>query len=147
MLQSDAHNSLGTMEVLLGRTNEAALAVAREIGNRQLEGNIRCNLGLLHQVQGRYAEALEQLDEALAVARDLGHARLEGIALCNLGMVYDNLARFDEARDHFAAALAVARELGDRRLVLSRTRDTGNIRVSPGRRVSIASACAYENPS
>jgi len=88
--------------------------VAQEIGNRQLEGNIRCNLGQLYQVQGNFAEAFEQLEAALPVSRDLGHARLECIVLCNLGMVYDGLARFDEARDHFEAALVIARESGDR---------------------------------
>ena len=89
--------------------------MAREVGNRRLEGNTLCNLGLLHQVQGRFTDALDQLEAALDVARDLGHARLECVVLCNLGMVYDSLARFDEARDHFEAALVVARDLGDRR--------------------------------
>ena len=92
--------------------HEAALAVAREVGNRRLEGNTLCNLGLLHQVQGRFGEALDQLEAALAVARDMGNAHLECVVLCNLGMVYDSLARFDEARDHFEAALAIARAMG-----------------------------------
>lgn len=74
-----------------------------------------CNLGLMHQVQGRFVEALDHLEAALAVARDLGNANLEGIALCNLGMAHDSLARFDEASDHFEAALAIARAIGDRR--------------------------------
>ena len=95
--------------------DEAALAVAREVGNRRLEGNTLCNLGLLYQVQGQFGDALEQLEPALAVARDLGNAQLECIVLCNLGMVYDSLARFDEACDHFEAALAIARAMGDRR--------------------------------
>jgi tetratricopeptide (TPR) repeat protein len=95
--------------------DEAALGAARDMGNRRLEGNVLCNLGLLHQVQGKFPEALDRLDAALAVARDLGHPQLEGIVLCNLGMVYDSMTRFDEARNHFDAALAVARDLGDRR--------------------------------
>jgi tetratricopeptide (TPR) repeat protein len=95
--------------------DEAALAAAQETGNRWLEGNALCNLGLLHQVQGRFAEALDRLGAALVVARELGRRLLECVVLCNLGMVYDSVARFDEARDHFEAALAVARELGDRR--------------------------------
>jgi len=93
---------------------ETALAVAREIGNRRLEGNMLCNLGLLHQVQGRYAEALDQLEGSLAVARDIGDAHMECVVLCNLGMAHDSLARFDEASDYFDAALAIARERGAR---------------------------------
>jgi len=89
--------------------------VAQEVGDRRLEGNTRCNIGLQHQVQGRLTDALDQLEAALAVARDLGHVRLECIVLCNLGMVYDSLARFDEARDHFEAALIIARASGDQR--------------------------------
>lgn len=95
--------------------NEAALAVAREVANWRLEGNTLCNLGLLHQVQGRSGEALDQLEAGLTVARDMGNAHLECVVLCNLGMTYDGLARFDEARDHFEAALAIARAMGDRR--------------------------------
>ena len=95
--------------------DEAALAVAREVGNRRLEGNTLCNLGLLHQVQGRFGEAVDQLEAALAVARDMGDAQLECIVLCNLGMAYDSLTRFDEASDYFEAALAIARTTGDRR--------------------------------
>ena len=77
--------------------DEAALAVARRGATGWLEGNVLCNLGLLHQVQGSFAEALDQLDAALAVTRDIGNARVECIALCNLGMVYASLARLDEA--------------------------------------------------
>jgi tetratricopeptide (TPR) repeat protein len=95
--------------------DEAALAAAREVGNRRLEGNTLCNLGLLHQVQGRFGEALDQLEAALAAARGTGNAYLESLVLCNLGMTCESLARFDEARDHFDAALAIARALGDRR--------------------------------
>ena len=94
---------------------EEALAVARDEGDRRLEGNMLCNLGCMHQVQGRLAEALGQLDAALALARDLGHAQLESVVLSNLGTVCDSLNRRDEALGHFKAALAVARELGDRR--------------------------------
>ena len=47
----NSHTStLGSMDEARSH-DEAALAVAREIGNRRLEGNILCNLGLLHQVQ------------------------------------------------------------------------------------------------
>ena len=36
--------------------DEAALAVARDVGNRRAEGNTLCNLGLLHYVQGRFVK-------------------------------------------------------------------------------------------
>ena len=37
-------------------------------------------------MEGKLADALEQLDAALPVSRDLGDARLESIVLCNLAM-------------------------------------------------------------
>ena len=93
----------------------AALAVARETGNRRLEGNTLCNLGLFNQLAGNVDEALVQLGASLAVARDLGSRLLECIVLCNLGMACASLARADDAQDHFEAALVIARELGDQR--------------------------------
>jgi tetratricopeptide (TPR) repeat protein len=89
--------------------------LAQKTGNRRLEGNTLCNLGLQHQLAGRFEEALGRLGASLAVARDLGSRLLERLVLCNLGMVYASLARFDEALDHFEASLVVARESGDQR--------------------------------
>jgi predicted ATPase/class 3 adenylate cyclase/Tfp pilus assembly protein PilF len=95
--------------------SEEAVALAHDVGNRAVEGNARCNLGLLYLLQGRQAEALDQLESALDFAREIGRPILESVVLCNLGMVHDSLSHFDEAEVHFKASLAQARELGNRR--------------------------------
>ena len=95
--------------------SEEAVALARDAGNRGVEGNSRCNLGLLYLLQGRHVEALDQLESALGLAREIGKPLLESVVLCNLGMVHDSLSHFDEAEVHFKASLSQARELGHRR--------------------------------
>jgi tetratricopeptide (TPR) repeat protein len=94
---------------------EAAIAAARQTGNKRLEGNGLCNLGVLYQVQGRFEMAQQSGCASLAIARDLGTVRLESIVLCNIGMACDSLGRYDEARRHYEGAVALARQLGDRR--------------------------------
>lgn len=93
---------------------EAGLVAAREVGNRQWEGNALCNLGLLHHFEGREAEARTTLDRSLQLAREMGHARLEAIALCNLGIVEES-ANPSLAQKYFELALVVAKSLADRR--------------------------------
>ena len=103
-------------------------------GNRRLEGNTFCNLGLLHLVHGRLEEARGQLGASLAVARDLGHALLECIVLCNLGIVYDGMAQPDEAQEDYEAALDIARELGRQTLGGSDSWLLGTAACPPGPR-------------
>ena len=109
-----ALGNLGTMEVS-GASKarlhcEAALAMARSQGDRMIEGNTLCNLGLLNYLDGRLEDAREHLDMGLVVAREIGNVEAEGIVLCNLGMVDDALAQLDHAQSHYDAALAIARE-------------------------------------
>ena len=54
---------------------DAALTVAREVGDRRREGIVLCNLGILHREQGRMDEARAHYDAALAVAREVGDRR------------------------------------------------------------------------
>jgi tetratricopeptide (TPR) repeat protein len=89
--------------------------VAREIGNRRLEGNTLCNLGLLHQVQGRFGEAVDQLGAALAVSRDIAMPTWNASCCATSEWLATAWLVFDEARDYFEAALTIARAMGNRR--------------------------------
>ena len=62
-----------------------ALAIARDIGDRQGEGNPLGNLGLCHYSLGEYRRAIDLYTQALAIARDIGDRQGEGNALGNLG--------------------------------------------------------------
>jgi len=115
-----ALGNLGTIEVS-GASNarfhcEAALAMPPNQGDRMIESNTLCNLGLLNYLEGKFADAREHLDLGLVVAREIGHVQCEGIVLCNLGMVHDALGQLDEADGDYNAALAIAREFELRQL-------------------------------
>ena len=79
-------------------------AIAREVGNRRLEGNLIGNLGILHAVQGRLAEARAYFEQALAIHREVGNRRIEGIDTGNLGSAYMEEGKPEEARAHFHQA-------------------------------------------
>ena len=90
-----------------------ALAIARDTGDRRLEGNMLCNLGMVCFVQERLSDAEAASKAALVVGRELGNLRLEGTVLCNLGIVYERLGRPGEAQTHFEAAVRQAHALAD----------------------------------
>jgi tetratricopeptide (TPR) repeat protein len=76
---------------------------------------VRSNLGLLHQMAGRFDEAAEQLDAALTLCREAGHVRLEATLLCNIGLLCDKRGELESSRRHYEAALEIARASGFRR--------------------------------
>ena len=78
--------SLGLCHYRLGDYRQAidlhtqALAVARDIGDRQGESASLGNLGLCHEHLGDYRQAIELHTQALAIARDIGDRQGEGAA-------------------------------------------------------------------
>jgi predicted ATPase/Tfp pilus assembly protein PilF len=94
---------------------EAALALAREVGDRHLESVLLGAVGRSHAMQGRMDEAREHYVAALTVSRELGDHRNEGLVLSYLGGVHNEQGRTDEARRYYHAALTVARTIGNRR--------------------------------
>jgi len=95
--------------------HEAALAIAREIGDRQGEGAWLGNLGNAYSDLGQVARAIEYHEQALAISREIGDRRGEGADLGNLGLAYRALGQVARAIEYYEAALAIAREIGDRR--------------------------------
>ena len=91
-----------------------ALAIDREIGDREGEGANLGNLGLCHSSLGDYRQAIELHTQALAIARSIADRRGEGIDLGNLGEPYRYLGDYREAVDLYTQALAIFREVGDR---------------------------------
>lgn len=94
---------------------EAALAVARRLGQRKAEGSFLNHLGLAHFKLGNYPTAIKYHQQALVIAREIGSRGGEGTALGNLGHAYTFLGDYPRAIEHYQQCLAVARELGDRR--------------------------------
>ena len=81
----------------LSSLHTQALAIARETGDRQGEGNRLGNLGLCHYGLGEYRRAIELHTQALAIARETGYRRSEGIGLGNLGLCHYSLGEYRRA--------------------------------------------------
>ena len=69
---------------------EQALALYREINDRQGEGRSLTGLGKIADHFGQYPQALEYYQQALAISRETGDHRNEGVTLNNIGLVYAN---------------------------------------------------------
>jgi len=93
-----------------------ALAIARDIGNRQVEDRALGNLGLCYYRLGDYRQAIDLHTQALAIARDIGNRRIEGTDLGNLGLCHFSLGDYRQAIDLHTQALAIARDIGNRRI-------------------------------
>ena len=83
--------SLGTCHYSLGDYRQAidlhtqALAIARDTGNRQREGNQLNNLGNCHFRLGEYRQAIDLYTQALAIARDIGDRRARALRWATWG--------------------------------------------------------------
>jgi tetratricopeptide (TPR) repeat protein len=94
---------------------EAAVAAAREIGDRGGEGAALGNLGLAYADLGQPQRAIEFYEQHLVIAREIGDRGGEGNALGNLGLAYKNLGQPQRAIECHEQALVISREIGDRR--------------------------------
>lgn len=93
---------------------EQSLMMAREFGNRYVEGNALGNLGLAYANLGETRRAIEQFELALVIAREIGDHRGERSALSSLGLAYTALGETRRAIDHHEQHLMIAREFRDR---------------------------------
>jgi tetratricopeptide (TPR) repeat protein len=107
------YRSLGELPAAI-RLYEYALAVSREIGDRDLEGFLLDNLASTNTERREYGRAVELYQQALAIAREIGDLRREGVALSNLASAYVELGQTDQAAELYWRALDIARETGDR---------------------------------
>jgi len=110
----NAYRTLGQVERAINLYEEA-LAIAREIGERQKEGRILGNLGSAYRALGQFGRAINLYKKALDIARESGNRPEEGIQLGNLGSAYHYLRQVEQAIDMYKEALVIAREIGDRR--------------------------------
>ncbi|CAK0775775.1 hypothetical protein CCP4SC76_6090003 [Gammaproteobacteria bacterium] len=93
---------------------QQALAIYREIGNRQGEGANLTGIGSVYLHLYQYSEALEYHQQGLAIHREIGDREGEGWNLHDIGIVYSHLAQYPQALEYFQQSLAISREIGDR---------------------------------
>lgn len=89
-----------------------ALALARDLGDRQTEGLLLNNLGVLAFKQGDYKQAVQHYGAALALAEQIGSRDLEGLALDNLGEARVGLGDYEGAESALRRAIRMAEAAG-----------------------------------
>ncbi|HET7553684.1 MAG TPA: tetratricopeptide repeat protein, partial [Gemmatimonadaceae bacterium] len=85
---------------------QRALALAGT--NLEIRGRIEQNLGVLANVQGDLAEALQHYQRSLDACRSLGDERGCAIAYHNLGMISADQRLWDDADRYFTASAEIA---------------------------------------
>jgi tetratricopeptide (TPR) repeat protein len=94
---------------------EEALAAARQLQDRSMEGAHLGNLGLAYAALGENRRAIEHYEQRLVIAHEIGDRRGEGSALMNMGNAFYNLGEYRRAVEFHEQALNVFHEIGDRR--------------------------------
>lgn len=97
-------------------TAESRLGLALEAsslaGDAQLTAFVRCNLGIISDIQCRWDEALVHYQHALAAYQNLGHRHGLGLIHHNTAMTYRQLGLYRSSAAHFDHALAVLLKSG-----------------------------------
>ena len=93
---------------------EQALAIYREIGDRQGAAASLGSLGLAYHLLGDYQRAIGFHQQSLVIYREIGDRRGEADSLGNLGIAYRSLGDYQRAIDFHQQSLAIKREIGDR---------------------------------
>ncbi|MGW4648122.1 AfsR/SARP family transcriptional regulator [Kitasatospora sp. NPDC004289] len=97
----------------LSQLNRTALTVARREGNLLAQAHALGDLAGSHFDAGRFADALDLIDQAVPLWRELGDVVREQLNLNNRGMLLQALGRDREAVTALEEALALAVERGD----------------------------------
>ena len=93
---------------------ERGLESARARGQRQDEGALLNNIGMVYAALGERRRALEIFEQALPMHREVGNRAMEATTLNNIGLVYHALGERRRALDTYEQALSIRREVGDR---------------------------------
>jgi CHAT domain-containing protein/Tfp pilus assembly protein PilF len=131
-------NGLGTINRMIGRTQEAinyflrALAALRLAGDRQGETAALNNLGVIHSDLGETRQALEYFEQALPLLRSLGDRRTEAVVLNNLGTLSSLVGEARKALEYYHQALSLARASNDPRSAAHMLNNLGQIYAEVG---------------
>lgn len=90
-----------------------ALADARRIESTELEVEALHNVGVTHEAQGNYADALFYEEQALALRKKIGNEAALANTLNNLGVIHDEKGDFNKALDFYFEALRIYEKLND----------------------------------
>lgn len=83
--------------------------------------------GEVHELLGRYAEALEDFEKGLAAVREAGDTAVQAILENRIGLIHHRQLRLEDAEAHFTRAVTLARRSGERRTLGRSLVDLANI--------------------
>lgn len=91
------------------------LALARKVGNRNLEAQTIGNIGFYHYLLGENRKGLEFLKQSAEILKEIGEKQLEGLVSDNIGQIYYELGEIKIALEFFQISLKIRRETNDRK--------------------------------
>jgi tetratricopeptide (TPR) repeat protein len=139
LLQHQLLNALGILD--MGRRRfgearaeyEAALAIARELGDRRREAALLTNLGANAERAGDPAEALVHHEQAIEAYRRIGDEGGVAMVQLNAARAHRVAVRLDDARALTEACLPHFRRAGDRHRIAAALQNLGEIDLLEGR--------------
>ncbi|HXE76077.1 MAG TPA: tetratricopeptide repeat protein [Candidatus Xenobia bacterium] len=92
---------------------QEALATLEQVGDRQWQAQARNTLAMYYTNTGRYAAALDQINQVQAIWKAIGSKERLGSAILTAGRIHFVQNRYEQARQALDAALALAEETQD----------------------------------
>jgi tetratricopeptide (TPR) repeat protein len=111
---------------------QAALTMARQLGDKEAESVHLLNMGIAYLLERNVKQAIELFEQALEIDREIGNRKNEGADLGNLGLAFFMLGEDERSLQYYQLALAIAQEIGDRRGEENRLGNLGNTYAKMG---------------
>ena len=105
-----------------------ALALYRELGNRQGAGNALTQIALEYRDRGELDRSLECWELCLRFRRRDGYTLGEGSTLAEFGETCRRAGRLDEAQAYLSQSVCLLREIGHLQNLAGALRDLGKVR-------------------
>jgi two-component system NarL family sensor kinase len=90
-----------------------ALELSRQQGLKEYEVEALHNIGVTHEAQGNYDQALEYELKALAFRREIGDNAKTANTLNNIGIIYDEQGNFIRALEYYHEARKIYEAIND----------------------------------
>ena len=110
-----AYDSLGDYPKAIDY-HQQSLKIAREIKDRQGEGEVLGNLGAAYASLGEYPKAIDYLLQSLKITREIKDRDGESQSLNNLGVAYYEQGKLTLAETNLIKSIKVKESLRDREL-------------------------------
>ncbi|MFX1503356.1 MAG: tetratricopeptide repeat protein [Promethearchaeota archaeon] len=96
------------------RCSQRGILYAEEINNISSKSYFLNFLGLITQIKGNYANALEHYENALQIDQSLNDVAGIGSDINNIGSIYLTTGKYDKALENYHQALEIAEKLDDK---------------------------------